>query len=75
MTGARNVKGGLALLSTGLAAGLRMSLYAFEPLAPAPLGHTLEEELGTSIPDAEAAELRTLADVVGYVERCAPSTG
>ena len=30
---------------------------------------TLEEELGTSIPDAEAAELRTLADVLGYVER------
>ena len=34
MTGARNVKGGLVLLSTGLAAGLGMSLYAFQPLVP-----------------------------------------
>ena len=30
---------------------------------------TREEELGVSIPDAEAAQLRTLADVLGYIER------
>jgi len=36
LTGARNVKGGLVLLSTGLAAGLGMSLYAFQPLVPVP---------------------------------------
>ena len=36
MTGARNVKGGLVLLSLGLAAGLAMSLYAFAPLVPVP---------------------------------------
>ena len=36
MTGARNVRGGLILLSAGLGAGLAMSLYAFEPLVPVP---------------------------------------
>ena len=36
MTGARNVKGGLMLLSLGLGAGLAMSLYAFQPLVPVP---------------------------------------
>lgn len=36
MTGARNVKGGLVLLSLGLGAGLVMSLYAFQPLVPVP---------------------------------------
>jgi len=36
MSGARNVKGGLVLLSLGLAAGLAMSLYAFAPLVPVP---------------------------------------
>jgi len=35
MTGARNVKG-LVLLSSGLAAGLGMSLYAFQPVVPVP---------------------------------------
>ena len=30
---------------------------------------TLEEALGTSIPDADAAQLRTLADVLGYIEQ------
>ena len=41
MTGARNVRGGLLLLSLGLGAGLAMSLYAFQPLVPvpAPLAH------------------------------------
>ena len=41
MTGARNVVGGLVLLSLGLAAGLGMSLYAFTPLmaVPPPLAH------------------------------------
>lgn len=39
MIGARNVRGGLLLLSLGLAAGLVMSLYAFDPMVrvPAPL--------------------------------------
>ena len=36
MTGARNVKGGLILLSLGLGAGLAMSLYAFKPMVPVP---------------------------------------
>ena len=36
MTGARNVKGGPVLLSSGLAAGLGMSLYAFQPVVPVP---------------------------------------
>jgi hypothetical protein len=36
MTGARNVRGGLFLLSLGLAGGLLMSLYAFEPMMPVP---------------------------------------
>jgi hypothetical protein len=36
MTGARNVKGGLLLLSVGLAAGLAMSVYAFAPVVPVP---------------------------------------
>jgi hypothetical protein len=41
MTGARNVKGGLLLLSAGLAAGLAMSVYAFAPMVavPAELAH------------------------------------
>ena len=36
MTGARNVRGGLMLLSLGFSAGLAMSLYAFKPLVPVP---------------------------------------
>jgi len=36
MTGGRNVKGGLLLLSVGLAAGLAMSVYAFTPMVPVP---------------------------------------
>lgn len=36
MTGARNVKGGLLLLSVGLAAGLAMSVYAFAPMVEVP---------------------------------------
>ena len=36
MTGARNVRGGLALLAAGLAGGLAMSLYAFAPLVAVP---------------------------------------
>lgn len=41
MIGAKNVKGGLVLVSLGLLAGLAMSLYAFEPLVspPASLAH------------------------------------
>lgn len=38
MSGARNVKGGLILLSGGLAAGLAMSAYAFQPMVPVPPG-------------------------------------
>ena len=38
MIGGRNVKGGLLLVSLGIAAGLAMSLYAFEPLVPPPAG-------------------------------------
>ena len=30
---------------------------------------TLEEELGVSIPDADAAEIRTIGDAVRYIER------
>ena len=30
---------------------------------------TLEQELGVSIPDAEAAEIRTIGDTVRFVER------
>lgn len=39
--GARNVRGGLVLLTVGLALGLLMSLYAFEPMVqpPAALAH------------------------------------
>src|SRR5262249_57607001 len=36
MSGTRNVRGGLMLLSVGLAAGLVMSVYAFQPLVPVP---------------------------------------
>src|SRR5262249_59718257 len=36
MSGTRNVRGGLMLLSVGLAAGLAMSVYAFQPLVPVP---------------------------------------
>jgi hypothetical protein len=36
MIGAKNVKGGLVLLSAGLLLGLGMSLYSFEPLVPPP---------------------------------------
>jgi hypothetical protein len=36
MSGTRNVRGGLILLSVGLAAGLAMSVYAFQPLVPVP---------------------------------------
>jgi hypothetical protein len=35
--GARNVRGGLILLSVGLALGLLMSLYAFEPMVHPPV--------------------------------------
>lgn len=38
MTGARNVKGGMVMLAVGLAAGLGMSLYAFQPMVPVPEG-------------------------------------
>lgn len=38
MIGARNVKGGLILIAAGLAAGLAMSLYAFEPIVRVPGG-------------------------------------
>ena len=34
MTGARNVRGGILLLSGGLALGMLMSLYAFVPMVP-----------------------------------------
>jgi acyl carrier protein len=30
---------------------------------------TLEQELGVTIPDAEAAEIRTIGDAVHYIER------
>ena len=30
---------------------------------------TLEQELGVSIPDADAAEMRTIGDAVRYIER------
>ncbi len=36
MIGAKNVKGGLVLVSLGLLAGLGMSLYAFEPIVRPP---------------------------------------
>lgn len=36
MSGARNLRGGLALLAAGLLAGLAMSLYAFEPIVAPP---------------------------------------
>ena len=36
MIGAKNVKGGLVLVSLGLLAGLAMSLYAFEPIVRPP---------------------------------------
>jgi hypothetical protein len=41
MTGARNVKAGLALIALSLVGGLVMSLYAFVPMirVPAPLEH------------------------------------
>ena len=41
MIGARNVRGGFALLALGLAGGLVMSLYAFAPMVrvPAALAH------------------------------------
>ena len=45
MTGARNVKGGLVLMSAGLAAGLTMSLYAFTPMVPVPGSLTHYDDL------------------------------
>jgi hypothetical protein len=36
MTGARNLRGGLMMMSLGLAGGLGMSLYAFTPMVPVP---------------------------------------
>ncbi len=36
MTGAKNIKWGLALLAFGLAGGLAMSLYAFRPIVAPP---------------------------------------
>lgn len=36
MIGARNIKGGLALLALSLVGGLAMSLYAFAPMLAAP---------------------------------------
>jgi len=36
MIGARNIKGGLVLVSLGLLAGLGMSLYAFDPIVQPP---------------------------------------
>ncbi len=36
MIGAKNVKGGMVLVSLGLLAGLGMSLYAFEPIVRPP---------------------------------------
>ena len=36
MTGQRNVKGGLVMLALGIAGGLAMSLYAFQPMVPVP---------------------------------------
>ena len=47
----------------------RDSLDLFELL------FTLEEELGVSIPDADAVELRTLQDVLDYLERHAEVAG
>jgi hypothetical protein len=38
MSGARNVKAGLALIALSLAGGLAMSLYAFVPMIPVPEG-------------------------------------
>ena len=36
MSGARNVRGGMIPLSGGIAGGLAMSCYAFQPLVPVP---------------------------------------
>ena len=36
MIGARNIRGGLILISLGFLSGLVMSLYAFEPMVPVP---------------------------------------
>lgn len=45
MIGARNVKGGLILLSLGLVGGLLMSLYAFQPMVPVPGGFQNYDDL------------------------------
>jgi len=36
VSGGRNVKGGIVMLALGLAGGLAMSLYAFQPMVPVP---------------------------------------
>jgi hypothetical protein len=45
VTGARNVRGGLVLLSLGLVGGLAMSLYAFTPLVSVPAGLAQYDDL------------------------------
>lgn len=45
MRGARNVKGGLVLLFAGVAGGLLMAVYAFEPIVPPPDGLVRYDDL------------------------------
>jgi hypothetical protein len=45
MIGAKNVKGGFALLSLGLVGGLAMSLYAFDPLVQPPASMVRYDDL------------------------------
>jgi len=45
MTGARNVRGGLVLLALGIAAGMAMSLYAFQPMIAVPQGLVRYDDL------------------------------
>lgn len=45
MHGARNVRGGLVLLFVGVAGGLLMAVYAFEPIVPPPAGLARYDDL------------------------------
>lgn len=75
MIGAKNVKGGLVLLSAGLILGLGMSLYAFEPLVQPPSSFASYDDLPRRLVRLAhiAAIMLPLLNIVlgGWIDRIA----
>jgi hypothetical protein len=79
MIGAKNVKGGLVMISLGLLAGLAMSLYAFEPIVKPPASLDQYDDLPRRLIRLAhiSAIMLPLLNVVlgGWIDRLALSTG